>query len=112
LELIDEERVTTNSLYFTKHGDSGVDILPLGNLVEKEVREPARFLKIPREIIDKAPSDGLWEGQTDEDEMGFSYESLDSYILTGKAPEAQRKRIEAMKVASAHKCTTLPIPEF
>jgi hypothetical protein len=44
--------------------------------------------------------------------MGFSYESLDSYILTGKAPEAQRKRIEAMKVASAHKCTTLPIPEF
>src|SRR4030043_727741 len=46
--------------YFTKHGDSGVDILPLGNLVKKEVRDLARFLKIPREIIDKAPSAGRW----------------------------------------------------
>ena len=52
--------------YFTKHGDTGVDILPLGNLVKKEVRELARFLKIPQEIIDKAPSAGLWAGQTDE----------------------------------------------
>jgi NAD+ synthase len=98
--------------YFTKHGDSGVDILPLGNLVKKEVRELARFLKIPQEIIAKAPSAGLWAGQTDEGEMGFTYEALDNYILTGKAPEALRKRIEAMRASSAHKCTTPPIPEF
>jgi len=98
--------------YFTKHGDSGVDILPLGNLVKKEVRELARFLKIPQEIIDKPPSAGLWEGQTDEGEMGFSYEALDKYILTGKAPEELKKRIETMKASSAHKRATPPIPEI
>jgi NAD+ synthase len=98
--------------YFTKHGDSGVDILPLGNLVKKEVRELARFLKIPQEIIEKPPSAGLWEGQTDEGEMGFSYEALDRYILTGRAPDELKKRIEAMKAASAHKRATPPIPEF
>ncbi|OGO00586.1 MAG: NAD(+) synthase [Chloroflexi bacterium RBG_13_51_52] len=98
--------------YFTKHGDSGVDILPLGNLVKKEVRELARFLKIPPEIIEKAPSAGLWEGQTDEAEMGITYEALDNYILTGKAPEELKKRIEGLRASSAHKCTTPPIPEF
>jgi NAD+ synthase len=98
--------------YFTKHGDAGVDILPLGNLVKKEVRELARFLKIPQEIIDKAPSAGLWAGQTDESEMGFTYESLDNYILTGKAPEELKKRIETMHAVSAHKCATPPIPDF
>jgi NAD+ synthase len=98
--------------YFTKHGDSGVDILPLGNLVKKEVRELARFLKIPREIIEKAPSAGLWAGQTDEAEMGFTYEALDDYILTGKAPEALKKRIEEMRAASTHKSTTPPVPDF
>jgi NAD+ synthase len=98
--------------YFTKHGDSGVDILPIGNLVKKEVRELARFLKIPQEIIDKPPSAGLWSGQTDEGEMGFSYEALDNYILTGKAPEELKKRIEGMRAGSAHKCTTPPIPPF
>ena len=98
--------------YFTKHGDSGVDILPLGNLVKKEVRELARFLKIPPAIIDKPPSAGLWAGQTDEAEMGFSYEALDRYILTGDAPEEIKKRIVALKAASVHKCTTPPVPEF
>lgn len=98
--------------YFTKHGDAGVDILPLGNLVKKEVRELAKYLKIPQEIIDKAPSAGLWEGQTDEGEMGFTYEALDNYILTGKAPEDVKKRIEQMHKASAHKCATPPVPEF
>ena len=98
--------------YFTKHGDAGADILPLGNLVKKEVRELARFLKIPQEIIAKSPSAGLWAGQTDEGEMGFTYEALDNYILTGKAPERLKKRIEQMHAASAHKCTTPPIPDF
>jgi NAD+ synthase len=98
--------------YFTKHGDSGVDLLPLGNLVKKEVRELARFLKIPQVIIDKAPSAGLWAGQTDEGEMGFTYEALDNYILTGKAPDELKKRIEGLRAASTHKCTTPPIPDF
>jgi NAD+ synthase len=49
--------------YFTKYGDSGVDLLPIGNLVKKEVRELARYLKVPPPIIDKAPSAGLWAGR-------------------------------------------------
>jgi NAD+ synthase len=98
--------------YFTKHGDSGVDILPLGNLVKKEVRELARFLKVPQEIIDKPPSAGLWAGQTDESEMGLTYEALDTYILTGKAPEELKKRIEELRAASTHKTTTPPRPDF
>jgi NAD+ synthase len=98
--------------YFTKHGDSGVDILPLGNLVKAEVSELACYLKIPQEIIDKPPSAGLWEGQTDEAEMGFSYADLDRYVLTGDAPEELKRKIEAMQAAAAHKRTTPPVPDF
>ena len=89
--------------YFTKHGDSGVDILPLGNLVKGEVRELASFLSIPRQIIDKPPSAGLWPGQTDEDDMGLSYEELDCYLTNGVATSKVRKRIESMIAASNHK---------
>jgi len=98
--------------YFTKHGDSGVDILPIGNLVKKEVRELAVYLGVPPEIINKPPSAGLWAGQTDEVEMGFTYEALDNYILTGKAPAALKKRIDGMNARSAHKRATPPVPEF
>jgi len=95
--------------YFTKYGDGGVDIMPLGNLVKGEVRELAHHLGIPQEIIDKPPSASLWEGQTDEGEMGFSYEALDRYILTGDAPQDLKNRIEAMKAASEHKRTLPPV---
>jgi NAD+ synthase len=97
--------------YFSKYGDGGVDIMPLGNLVKQQVRELARFLGIPRVIIDKPPSAGLWEGQTDECEMGFSYEALDNYILTGDAPKETKEQIEAMIAASSHKRTMPPIAE-
>jgi len=98
--------------YFTKYGDGGVDILPLGNLVKGQVRELARYLGIPEPIIDKPPSAGLWEGQTDEAEMGVSYEALDKYILTGEASEEVRKKLEKMMANSAHKRSLPPIPEF
>lgn len=98
--------------YFTKYGDSGVDILPLGNLVKKQVRELAQYLGVPQEIIDKPPSAGLWDSQTDEGEMGFTYEALDDYILTGKAPPELKKRIDSMHARSAHKRATAPIPDF
>src|SRR6476646_10036791 len=58
--------------YFTKYGDGAVDLLPLGRLLKSEVRELAVDLEVPQSIIDKAPSAGLWDGQTDEEEMGFS----------------------------------------
>lgn len=98
--------------YFTKHGDSGVDILPIGNLVKAQVRELAGYLGIPRIIIDKAPSAGLWEGQTDEAEMGFTYDQLDSFILTGKTEDSARKKIERMMAGCGHKKQTPPIPPF
>lgn len=98
--------------YFTKYGDGGVDILPLGNLVKSQVRELAGYLEIPREIIAKPPSAGLWEGQTDEEEMGLTYEVLDNYILTGKAPEDLKKTLETRKAAAAHKRIPPPVPGF
>lgn len=63
--------------YFTKHGDGAVDILPLGELYKSDVRKLAWELGLPERIIRKAPSGGLWQGQTDEQELGVTYEELD-----------------------------------
>ncbi|MFC1897087.1 NAD(+) synthase [Chloroflexota bacterium] len=95
--------------YFTKYGDGGVDIMPLGNLVKGQVRELASFLGIPQQIIDKPPSAGLWQGQTDEGDLGFSYEELDHYLVTGEASNKLRKKIESMIAASNHKRLPPPI---
>ncbi len=89
--------------YFTKYGDGGVDLMPLGNLVKSQVRDLARYLEIPREIIDKPPSAGLWEGQTDEEELGLTYKELDHYLVTGKADEKTKKKIDYMIDKSVHK---------
>ena len=89
--------------YFTKYGDGGCDLLPLGSLVKGEVRELARELGVPAAVIDKPPSAGLWVGQTDEGEMGLTYEELDAYLLTGEAPAAVKTRVDAMNAASEHK---------
>src|SRR5947207_11589138 len=56
--------------YFTKYGDGGVDILPLGRLLKRDVRELAKELGVPAAVVDRAPSAGLWLGQIDEEEMG------------------------------------------
>lgn len=89
--------------YFTKYGDGGVDILPIGSLVKSEVREVARYLGVPEKIISKPPSAGLWEGQTDEGEMGLTYEALDRYLLEGKGELDIIKKIEEMRRKSDHK---------
>jgi len=98
--------------YFTKYGDGGVDILPLGNLVKGQVRELANFLGIPQPIIDKPPSAGLWQGQTDEGELGLSYEELDQYLVTGQVSIGLRQKIEPMIAASAHKRLPPPVASF
>ena len=95
--------------YFVKYGDGGVDILPLGNLVKGQVRELARFLDVQQSIIDKPPSAGLWAGQTDEGELGLSYEEIDRYLLTGQAASEVRAKIEARIAASAHKNQLPPV---
>jgi NAD+ synthase len=98
--------------YFTKYGDGGVDIMPLGNLVKSQVRELADFLGIPKVIIDKAPSAGLWPGQTDEADMGFSYDELDRYLLTGQVSDEVKNKIESMKAHNQHKRSLPPIADF
>ena len=89
--------------YFTKFGDGGADFLPLGSLVKHEVRDLARHLGVPERIITKPPSAGLWAGQTDEAEMGLTYEELDAYLLTSEASPAVKAKVDAMHAASEHK---------
>jgi NAD+ synthase len=66
--------------YFTKYGDGGVDMLPIGDLYKTRVRQMARHVGVPERIISKPPSAGLWKGQTDEKEMGITYETLDKVL--------------------------------
>lgn len=91
--------------YFTKHGDGGADLLPIGHLLKSEVRALARDLGVPDAVIEKAPSAGLWPGQTDEADMGFTYETLERYLVQG--PEAVSPalalRVERLIRASEHK---------
>jgi NAD+ synthase len=89
--------------YFTKYGDGGADFLPLGDLVKGEVRDLARYLEVPERIVAKPPSAGLWADQTDEAEMGLTYEELDAYLLTSEASPAVKARVDAMHAASEHK---------
>jgi NAD+ synthase len=66
--------------YFTKYGDGGVDMLPIGDLYKTRVRQMATHVGVPESIIKKPPSAGLWKGQTDESEMGIDYETLDKVL--------------------------------
>ncbi|WP_048150148.1 NAD+ synthase [Palaeococcus ferrophilus] len=66
--------------YFTKWGDGASDYAPLINLYKTEVWEVAKLLGVPKRIIEKKPTAGLWEGQTDEDELGISYRLLDEIL--------------------------------
>ena len=100
--------------YFTKQGDGAVDLLPLGRLLKSEVRALARELDVPAAIIDKAPSAGLWAGQTDEEEMGFSYADLERYLTDGPdgVSPALAMRIERLVRTSEHKRALALMPEI
>jgi len=98
--------------YFTKYGDGGVDIQPLGSLLKGQIRELARFLGIPTPIIEKPPSAGLWEGQTDEEELGLSYAELDRYLASGEASGEIKGRLQKIIAAAAHKRQPPPIAEL
>jgi NAD+ synthase len=102
-------RVELTVGYFTKYGDSGVDLLPLGDLLKGEVRQLASLLGVPAPVIDKAPSAGLWQGQTDEGEMGVTYDELDRYLALGEGPEKVRDFVERSRARSEHKRNTPPL---
>jgi len=99
--------------YFTKYGDGGVDLLPIGRLLKSEVRTIARELHVPAPIIDKPPSAGLWQGQTDESEMGFTYTDLENYLTNGPQAVAPALglKIERLARASDHKRALPPTPD-
>lgn len=98
--------------YFTKFGDGAADILPLVNLKKSQVFEMGKYLKVPQNIIDKAPSAGLWQGQTDEDEMGVTYQEIDNF-LDGKEVSAKAlERINFWHNRSHHKRSMAFTPNF
>jgi NAD+ synthase len=104
--------------YFTKYGDGAADILPLGDLLKTEERKLAEELDIPSAIIEKVPTAGLWAGQTDEGEIGMSYEDLDKIIATLECgddstirsiDQEKLERVKRMVEKSRHKREEIPV---
>lgn len=86
--------------YFTKYGDGGVDILPIGALYKTEVLKIAKYLEIPANIIKKAPTAGLWAGQTDEEELGIKYKLLDKILYLMVDEERNTEEVsERLKIS-------------
>ncbi len=98
--------------FFTKYGDAGVDLLPIGNLLKRDVRGLAAHLDIPEKILLKTPSPGLWPGQTDEGELGATYDQLDD-LITGKIPPGltkdKIKQLQQRITDNEHKRLLIPI---
>lgn len=94
--------------YATKYGDNAVDIQIIGDLLKKEVYALADHLEIPEVIINKPPSAGLWKDQTDEQEMGLTYQELDEYLDSNSGSEETITRIKEMICRSEHK-RSLPL---
>lgn len=98
--------------YFTKYGDGGVDLVPLANLTKREVYEWAKVLGVHEDILNKAPSAGLWEGQTDENEMGTTYDMIDAVVKgqLEKVPKKDQDIIARLHRISEHKRHTPASP--
>jgi NAD+ synthase len=101
--------------YFTKWGDGGVDLLPLGDLYKTQVWTLARELGVPREVVERAPTAGLWPGQTDEGEMGITYGELDAVLAAIAVGDPSGVRLDALEkvqgmiARSAHKRALPPV---
>ena len=96
--------------YFTKWGDGACDFNPVADLTVTEIYEFLRYLNAPEYIIDKAPSAGLFDGQTDEDEMGVTYGSIDEFLLTGATNLRDMAVIEKFHKSSEHKRNMPVVP--
>ena len=97
--------------YFTKWGDGAYDFNPIADLTVGEIYEFLRFLNAPANIIEKAPSAGLFEGQTDEQEMGVRYADIDALLLRGECDPALREKLERVHARTAHK-RRMPLKYF
>lgn len=89
--------------YFTKYGDGGVDILPISNLLKREVYEFAVYLGVTDYILNRPPSADLWEGQTDEIEMGTTYEYIDNFLSNKEIPLKDLEIIKRLHKLTEHK---------
>ncbi len=89
--------------YFTKWGDGAYDFNPVSDLTVTEIYEFLRWLNAPACIMEKAPSAGLFDGQTDEQEMGITYEELDAYLFGEKVSDTAKQTIQRMHDKSEHK---------
>ncbi len=89
--------------YFTKWGDGASDFNPISDLTVTEIYEFLRYLDAPECVIRKAPSAALYEGQTDEQEMGVTYAAIDRYLAGEPVSEAERAVIERYHRTSEHK---------
>ena len=104
--------------YSTKYGDSGVDLLPTGNLYKTQVWELARQLGVPQQVVERPPTAGLWPGQTDEGEMGITYAELDRVLAAIEAGDtsgiepATLEKVRRMIARSAHKRAMPPVFEW
>ena len=111
--------------YFTKYGDQAVDCNPIGNLYKCQVRQLARAVGVPEDLVTRTPSAGMWEGQTDETEMGLGYDELDAILAvhvdgplsksatrrTLEVPESAIERVVELYEQSKHKRAMPPAPE-
>jgi len=94
--------------FYTKYGDGGVDISPIGDCKKTEVWELGRELKILDEIIDAEPTDGLWvDGRTDEDQLGLSYKELEEAINNPNS--SNREKYEKIRKLNLHKMESIPV---
>ncbi|EOA07452.1 NH(3)-dependent NAD(+) synthetase [Mycoplasma yeatsii 13926] len=97
--------------YFTKFGDGGVDLVPIIHLLKSEVKQAAKLLNVPESIINRQPTAGLWENQTDEAEIGFSYDEIDSYLLGNNSNAKLKERIDYLHKISEHKRNIAKTPK-
>ena len=112
--------------FFTKYGDGGVDISPIGDCLKTEVWDMGRELGLPQEIIDAPPTDGLWaDDRTDEDQLGMTYPELEHAMILDsadncvynpleltKTEKAQLKRYRDIRRRNMHKMTPIPVCVF
>lgn len=94
--------------YFTKYGDGAVDIQPIIDLTKQEVKDMAIHLNVPSSVIEKKPSADLWEGQTDEEELGTTYKQIDAYLLGKEVPLQDQITIENLHKRTEHKRKIAP----
>ena len=97
--------------YFTKYGDGACDVLPIVHLLKSEVVEAAKLYRIPYELAERTPTAGLFEGQTDEKEMGVTYKELDDFLLGKEIKQSSKERIEYLHKISEHKRSEIPSPK-